>query len=53
MDEFLKELTALCKKHNIYVVGCGKEDEGAMSVYEDWSSWIILNSKTKEYEIDN
>lgn len=54
MEEFLKEFTDICKKHNIFLVGCGKEDERALVVNEEEGyTWIELNTDTKEYYVSD
>ena len=53
MDEFLKELTELCKKHNKYIIGSGCEDDITMHINDDWiGSRFYFDVNSKEYKED-
>lgn len=51
MEEFLKELSELCKKHGKYISGCGCEDDTTMVINQDWSKGrFYYDSTLKEYK---
>lgn len=54
MEDFIKELQELCDKHNLYIIGCGNEDDTSLVALNlekfDWSKRIAFDFNSKQYE---
>ena len=53
MNNFIQELQDLCDKYNLYLVGCGNEDDTNLVILDveefDWSKRIDFDFNTRKY----